>query len=292
MEQLLPTAGSLDPQARAELLWMAAATANEAGDGAAALAASQRLAPLLAEIDDPFLHAVSQLVIAWTWPITGDFDGTIRAASASLEQLRGQDEPYWTAAALVSLGYMEKAAGRDDDALRHLREARDLAKRFGYAWLATWSQVQLGTLAVGQGQLGEARALLNDGLALSLEAHSTQNVSLCLAAYARLAFADGDPARAALLAGAAEGLRPAGWPGGVAGAPAGGGRAGGSAPPGTRRGPVRGDVQRRHQAQPAGGGGRRFAPVHRHPGVQLIQAGDCFCHSGVVICRSASRSAS
>jgi len=32
-------------------------------------------------------------------------------------------------------------------------------------------------------------------------------VSLCLAGYAALAFADGDPDRAALLEGAAEGLR-------------------------------------------------------------------------------------
>ena len=47
--QLLPAAGSLDPQARAELLWAAAVTANQAGDGAAALAASQQLEPLLAE---------------------------------------------------------------------------------------------------------------------------------------------------------------------------------------------------------------------------------------------------
>jgi hypothetical protein len=37
--QLLPAAGSLDPQARAELLWAATVTANQAGDGAAALAA-------------------------------------------------------------------------------------------------------------------------------------------------------------------------------------------------------------------------------------------------------------
>jgi hypothetical protein len=36
---------------------------------------------------------------------------------------------------------------------------------------------------------------------------STPFVTLCLAGYAQLAFADGDPDRAALLEGAAEGLR-------------------------------------------------------------------------------------
>jgi hypothetical protein len=49
---------------------------------------------------------------------------------------------------------------------------------------------------------GRSRAL-----ELSLAAHSTRSVTLCLAAFARLAFVEGDPQRAALLAGAAEGLR-------------------------------------------------------------------------------------
>jgi len=44
-------------------------------------------------------------------------------------------------------------------------------------------------------------------LELSVAARSTASVTLCLAAYARLATAEGDPGRAALLAGAAEGLR-------------------------------------------------------------------------------------
>ena len=70
---------------------------SRSGDDAAALAARQRLAPLLAGIEDPFLHAVSQLAMAWTSPIAGDFDGALREAAASLEELRGQDEPVLTA---------------------------------------------------------------------------------------------------------------------------------------------------------------------------------------------------
>ncbi len=205
--QLLPAAGSLDPQARAELLWAAAVTANQAGDGAAALAASQRLGPLLAEIDDPYLRAVSQLAMSWASTIEGDYDGAFRQASVSLDELRGQDEPYWTAVAVLTVGYIEKAAGHYDDAQRHLSEAHALAERFGYAWLATFSQLQLGTLAVARGRLDEARALLDEELAASLAAYSTQNVTLSLAAFAQLAFAEGDPGRAALLAGATEGLR-------------------------------------------------------------------------------------
>jgi hypothetical protein len=205
--QLLPAAGSLDPQARAELLWAAAVTANQAGDGAAALAASQLLEPPLAEVHDPYMHAVSQLAMSWAATISGDIDGAFRLGSASLEELRDQDEPYWTAVAVFTVGSHERAAGRYDDAQRDLSEARALAERFGYAWLATFSRVALGMLAVVRGRLDEARALLDEGLAVSLGAYSTQNVTLVLAAFAGLAFAEGDLERAALLAGAVEGLR-------------------------------------------------------------------------------------
>jgi predicted ATPase/class 3 adenylate cyclase len=207
VDQLLPAADALDPQARAELAWTALVTADEVGDDQAVLAARQRLGPLLAGIDDPFLQAVSELAMAWTAPIVGDLDGALRGALASLEQLRGQDEPFWTALAVGTAGMVETTVGRHDDAQRHLREARDLGERFDYAWLAAWSRVLLGTLAVVRGRLEEARALLEEALELSLAAHSTRSVTLCLAAFARLALVEGDAERAALLAGAAEGLR-------------------------------------------------------------------------------------
>jgi hypothetical protein len=197
-EQLLPAAGTLDPQARAELAWAAAVLAVDAGDDAAAL---------LAGISDPFLHAVAQLAMAWILPIAGDFDGALREATVSLEELRGQDEPVFTAMAAFTVGSVETALGRYDDALRHLREACDLAERAGGDWPSAGSRVQLGILAVLRGRLDEARALLDEALDLSLAARSTPFVTLCLAGYAQLAFADGDPDRAALLEGAAEGLR-------------------------------------------------------------------------------------
>ena len=205
--QLLSAAGSLHPVARAELLWTAAATGVEVGDDQAALAAGERLAPLLDEIGEPFLHAACQLVMAWTSEIVADFDGALRGALVSLEQLRGQDEPFWTALAAYSAGLVEMTVGHYDDALRHLTEARDLAERFDNPWLASASRVYLGTLAIVQGRPEEARGLLDDALELSLAAHSTRSVTLCLAAFARLAFIEGDRERAALLAGAADGLR-------------------------------------------------------------------------------------
>jgi len=207
VEQLLPAFGTLDAQAGAELAWAAAAIAIDTGDDAAALAACQRLTPLLAGIGDPFLHAVSRLALAWTRPITGDFDGALREVAVCLEEFRGQDELIFTAMAAYTAGSLETALGRYDDALGHLREACDLAERAGDDWLNASPRVQLGILAVLRGNLDEARALLAEALGLSLAARSTAVVTLCLSGYAWLAFAEGDPERAARLEGAAEGLR-------------------------------------------------------------------------------------
>jgi predicted ATPase len=207
VDQLMSAAGSLDPKAEAELLWTAAVTANRAGDAAAALAASQRLAPLLAHVDDPYLRALSRLAMGWASLAAGDPDGALRQDSVSLEELRGQDEPYWTATAALSVGSVQAAIGRDDDAVRHLSQARELADRFGYHWLGIWSRVQLGTLDALRGRLDQARNLLDEALDLSLATRSTSFVALCLAAHARLAIGQGDLEQTALLEGAADGLR-------------------------------------------------------------------------------------
>jgi predicted ATPase len=207
VEELLPAAASLDPQARAELEWAAVVTANEVGDDAAALAARRRLEPLLEEVHDQFLHGICQLALGWTSPITGDFEGALREVSASLEELRGHEEPFFTAMAAFTAGAAETALGRPEGALRHLRVMRELADRFGYIWLTASARLQLGMLAIVQGRLGPARELLDEALELSLAIGIIRNVTLCLGAFAQLAFAEGNPERAAQLAGAAEGLR-------------------------------------------------------------------------------------
>jgi ATP/maltotriose-dependent transcriptional regulator MalT len=209
IDQLLPTSDSLEPHAQAELLWTTVVTALEVvGEDRATPATSQRLESLLAKIrDDPYLHTVSQMAMVGIATVVGDFDGALRRELACLEELRGQDEPYWTTVALVTCGLVETAMGRHEAALGHLREARALAGRFDGAGLSAWSQVQLGILALAQGRPEEARTLLDEGMELSWASHSTRNVTLCLTAFAQLAFVQGEGERAALLAGAAEGLR-------------------------------------------------------------------------------------
>jgi predicted ATPase len=206
-EQLLPTAATLDPQARTELAWVAAVLAVDTGDDPGAVAARERLAPLLPGIDDPLLGAICQLAMGWTLPIVNDLEGALREVAASVEELRRLDEPVFTAIAAFAAGSLETALERSEDAARHLREARDLAQRFGGDWLSAGCEAQLGILEVRQGRLDRAEELLNQALDHSLGIHITPFVTLCLAAHAWLALAKDDPERAAVLEGAAEGLR-------------------------------------------------------------------------------------
>jgi predicted ATPase len=201
------SADSMPLQTRAEILWIELFSANEAGDNAAALAAGERLAPLLAEIDDPPLEGMARLGLAWILPINDDYEDAARGALDSLELLRRHDEPYWAGVASVTLGLMEIALGRYDDARVHLLECRELAERLGYDWLASVSGTQLATISLTRGELDEARVLLDDALSLSPTVHSMRNLSLIMVAFARLALATRDPERAARLLGAATGLR-------------------------------------------------------------------------------------
>jgi predicted ATPase len=207
VDELLPRAGSLKPHAQVELLWTAAVIAVEGSDESAALAARERLAPLLDHIDDDYLQAVSELAVAWTSGLLADVDRAHREAAVSLRRLRRLDEPLWTVLALVTLGALETATGRYDDAERHLLEVGDLAVRFDMTWVGVASLISLATLGLARGRVDEAWSLLDEALDLSLTIHNTHSLTNCLSAFARLTLSEGEAEEAALLAGAAEGLR-------------------------------------------------------------------------------------
>jgi predicted ATPase len=207
VRQTLPSTDSLPTEARAELLWVELVIADEVGDDETAQATAERLAPLLTEIDDPELEGMARLALAWTSPIGGDYDGAVRAAFDSLDLLRGQKEPYWAGMAGASVGGLEVARGRHEEARGYLLESMELTDRMGYDWLGVWSRTLLAAISVAGGRLEEARAFLDEGLALTLRIHSIRNLSLILVGYARLALAVGAAERAGELAGAAQGLR-------------------------------------------------------------------------------------
>jgi len=266
VEQLLPADGTLDPQSRAELAWTAAMIAVDIGDDTAALAARQRLAPLLAGTSDPFLHAVSQLAVAWTLPITGDLDKALRGTEVALEELRGQDEPFFTAMAALSAGILETELGRYDDAQPRLDEARDLAEGSGGTWITAGSRMQLGIVDILRGRPDQARPLLDEALDLSLATRSTPFVTLCLSAYAWAGVRGRRPGTGGAAARRGRGSAPALRPASVAASTTGAGQTGGPGPSAARGGPVRSGVLRRLRAHPAGGGSHRPRSARARPG--------------------------
>ncbi|MGY1747812.1 ATP-binding protein [Modestobacter sp. SYSU DS0511] len=205
--ELLPTEDGLPAASRAELLSTALVSALEVGDATAVRATSERLAALIGEVEDPYLDAVSRLLLAWAAALVRDLDGARRGLRTALDRLRGLDEPMWTGFALVTAGSVEAALGDPADALRHATGAHHLAGRFDTPWLAAVSRVVLAGLAVGRGDLDEARALLGEALDLSESGHSTHCLCLALAGVSAMSLAEGDAERAGLLAGATEGLR-------------------------------------------------------------------------------------
>jgi predicted ATPase len=200
-------ADSLDDRARAELLFTSAITAVEVGDDDSALAAVDGLRRLEGRIDDPNLESAAQLAISWILPIVEDLDGALRAATTALDGFRRQNDPFMAFAALT-IGGVELALGRDEDARAHLTEVAELGRRFGNDWMTSAARTQLAALAVRSGRLEEARALLVDSVDAGDDTEvNTLTLTFSLVSSAHLALARGDALRAATALGAAEGLR-------------------------------------------------------------------------------------
>jgi predicted ATPase len=205
--QLRAQARHLTVQGQAELSWVTVAAANDVGDDQAALGECRRLAADIVAVADPFLRAISRLAIGWTVAITGDLEQALTDASASLTELRQLDEPVWTAKAAGYVGSVELDLGRHTDAEAHLVEARERSDEIGDRALSTSTRATLSRVELQRGNLVQARADIDQALTLSTASRSTRYVSISLAAAARLAFADGDPERAVLIAAGAQGLR-------------------------------------------------------------------------------------
>jgi predicted ATPase len=200
-------ADTLDDRARAELLFTSAVTAVEVGDDDSALAAVDGLRRLEGRSDDPWLESAAQLAISWILPIADDFEGSLHAATAALDGFRRQNEPF-LAFAVLTVGMVEMALGRDEAAHSHFTEVKRLGGQFDNNWLTWTARSQLAALAVRSGDVEEARSLLAETADASEDSDvSTLTVTFSLVAAAQLALARGDARRAATALGAAEGLR-------------------------------------------------------------------------------------
>ena len=207
IEELMPRAGELEDRAQFELMIVSAMTAAEVGDDGGALVALDGIRRLEGRLRDPALESTAQLAISWVLPITDDIDGALRAASTAAAGFREQGDPFLTWA-VYTVGLFELTLDQLDAAKASLTEAREFGDRLGNPWLRTATRALLASLAVRNGRLREARAILAEVTdPHRLTDLSAQALTFALVAYVRLALADGNPQRAAAALGAIDGLR-------------------------------------------------------------------------------------
>ena len=206
----------LDERARAEVLFTEAVTAVAVGDDSGAIAAVEAIPAMIPVVEEPTLRSALQLAVSWSLPIIDDFDGSLEAATAAYDGFseRGED---FVAFAALTVGMLETALGRDDEARRFLLEANELGIRFGNRSLTSSARTQLAILDVRAGEFDAAKAHLR----ACLDDFGDDQVGTILACFVLIAFAElvtaeANPREAATALGAIKGLRVraglAAWP--------------------------------------------------------------------------------
>ncbi|WP_426570916.1 DUF4062 domain-containing protein [Aquihabitans sp. McL0605] len=206
-DELQRRSDELDDQARFELLLTSSLTAVEVGDDGGALAMTAEIEQLAPGITDPYLQRVGSLALSWTLPIRDDFDGALAAATDALTGFRAGDEPF-LAFAMLTVGILDLAMGRQDEARSCLTEVAELGRWSDNRWLEAAAGAQLAAIAIADGDLVEARHLVAAAVAFDDDAQmSTLTITFALIATARLLVAEGDERSAAVALGAVHALR-------------------------------------------------------------------------------------
>jgi ATP/maltotriose-dependent transcriptional regulator MalT len=208
LEELLPRADELNEQEQIDLYLTAAVTGIEVGDDDGSLSAAREIEQVQDRIDDPFLASWAQLALAWTRPISGDYDGALTAGYRALDGFRALGESFMEGAALMTVGTLELGLGHTDIARPFLSEVQSIGAQFRNNWLASGGQVQFAVIATQEGRFDDAHARLQEAMDAADQTQlATHTLSFCLVALAQLALAEGDPTKAARALGAAEGAR-------------------------------------------------------------------------------------
>jgi tetratricopeptide (TPR) repeat protein len=124
----------------------------------------------------------------------------------SLAMARHLDDAWYLGSALLLLGEVARYGGDLGQAAACHEECVAVFRVLGEEYLLGASQHNLAWVWQRQGRLGQARALFEESLVLFREQRSLVLIAPCLAGLAQANTLAGQPARAARLLGAAEGL--------------------------------------------------------------------------------------
>jgi non-specific serine/threonine protein kinase len=136
----------------------------------------------------------------------GDVQRGERLLTESLDIWRTLPEPAWTVGCGMSLGWALYAGGQHDRAWSHFQDAVTLGRAIGFRWGLATALLGLGHTHLVSGRPAEARAALDDALAVAVETADPVLLSEGIELAAAIALTRGEGEAAARLVGASEAL--------------------------------------------------------------------------------------
>jgi predicted ATPase/class 3 adenylate cyclase len=203
-----PTGEELSTRARGRRRWLLAGVSYERGDYADARIHLQAAIPLLAAEGDTRVVEWAEFLDALTLPALEDDRGPAAPrVEEALAGFRRTGDRWGEGWALLTSGILAAVDGDLGHAERQVRRCLTLAEQLGSPALQGQAHVQLGTVALGDQRLEQARTHLATAAEVFTDHPSREGSAYVLEAAALLAFSEGHAEGAMLAIGAAAAIR-------------------------------------------------------------------------------------
>ncbi|MEU9083223.1 tetratricopeptide repeat protein [Streptomyces sp. NPDC048357] len=190
---------------RLKALWVLGYVAALQGDAAASMGALYECRDAAAEAGNPLASAYAVHRLGCLALVSDDMARARELLGSALEQYRAVGELNSNVLMCqVELGMALAFQGELPGALTLCREVREICEERGERWTKAYALYVLAYAALDAGDAQEARRLLNECVAINHAFHDLVGLVLALELLALVTVAEGDPAEAALLQGAAE----------------------------------------------------------------------------------------
>jgi predicted ATPase/DNA-binding SARP family transcriptional activator len=203
IEEALPRAAAAEPGLRVKALAVSGAIATRLGDLELAEQRKEAALALARELGDEYWIARELSDLGTIAAMRDDFDHASELMEESAALFRQLDIPQRLATVLSNLGHIAGERGDFARAIEVTEESLSLQTSTSNAVIAVYN---LGTYHLLLGDLEEAQSRLKDAVARTLDLGFKEVLAYTLAAFVRLCLLEGDPARAAHLAGIADRL--------------------------------------------------------------------------------------
>jgi predicted ATPase/DNA-binding CsgD family transcriptional regulator/transcriptional regulator with XRE-family HTH domain len=207
VEVVLARGRRLGAALRARLLGPAGWFARQSGDYTGAVRTFEEALALFRSVDDEWNAGAMLNQLGITVGYLGDSLGARRRLEESLAVFRALDEPWGIGFGLLNLAEVLRSSGDVAEARALLEEGLPLLQQSGDIFLVLESLIELGGLALEGAQLDRTASFAREGLPLLRDSGMRWYLSEALELAAGLAAAQGRPAQAARLLGAAETAR-------------------------------------------------------------------------------------